>query len=317
MPFIKYPSIENHYQQKNIDYWLEKYPRLKTETYIAEEKIHGCNIQTIFTPGKNMLVATRNHVLDPDERFFDIWKTLFRYTLPLRELKRWGHINDNYLNVYWEMFGDGIQKGVLYFRMHMIRALGIMINGILQPPSIMQDIFFELGLSYLMAPTFTIVSGLERALDLDPRTPSIVNPQPGNIMEGIVIKPFETSYIDEATGSVFMIKKKNEEFLEKSKQPKPKTINKEVEALNNTFKEYITANRLQNIFSKYGEIESQKQISEYIKYMLDDAKADFFKDLDESEYGTFKDMMQKLNKKDARAVFNVGSSIAKMLKEYL
>ena len=42
--FKKFPSIENHYQQKNIDYWLRLYPELKDEDYVITEKLDGANL---------------------------------------------------------------------------------------------------------------------------------------------------------------------------------------------------------------------------------------------------------------------------------
>ena len=40
--FKKYHSIDNYYQKKNLDYWLERCPELATCEYVLQEKIHGC-----------------------------------------------------------------------------------------------------------------------------------------------------------------------------------------------------------------------------------------------------------------------------------
>ena len=72
---------------------------------------------------------------------------------------------------------------------------------------------------------------------------------------------------------------------------------------------YITENRLQNLFSKMGEIERPNQIGDYIRAMLQDAKEDFLKD--------FGDDFSALSAKDHKAVFNAGRKIAHMLKERL
>jgi len=40
--FRKYFSIEGSWRNKEIQWWLEKYPQLANETYVLQEKIHGC-----------------------------------------------------------------------------------------------------------------------------------------------------------------------------------------------------------------------------------------------------------------------------------
>ena len=43
----------------------------------------------------------------------------------------------------------------------------------------------------------------------------------------------------------------------------------------NIWSGYINENRLADLFSKYGEIQSNAEIGKYIKLMLEDAKEDF------------------------------------------
>jgi hypothetical protein len=132
----------------------------------------------------------------------------------------------------------------------------------------------------------------------------------GNIMEGAVIKPYFKVYID-GNGTPFMLKKKNQKFLEKASAKKErKPLSTKVAILNANFKAFITETRLQNIFSKWGEISAPNEIGDYIKYMLADAKEDWAKEHD-------KHVLADLDKKEIKQVFNVGSTIANMLKKYL
>lgn len=106
-----------------------------------------------------------------------------------------------------------------------------------------------------------------------------------------------------------MLKKKNEEFLERQKSKRPKVVDDEVTRFNALFREYITLSRLQGIFSKYGEIQEPAQIGQFIRWMLEDALEDFLKD-----YG---DEFGALDKKQQKQVRNVGGLVANMLKGYL
>lgn len=83
----------------------------------------------------------------------------------------------------------------------------------------------------------------------------------------------------------------------------------EVARWNAEFASYITENRLQSVFSKEGEIEKPKQIGQYIKWILFDAKEDFLKDWGEK--------IKLLDINQQKQIFNIGSKIANMLKNYL
>ena len=77
-----------------------------------------------------------------------------------------------------------------------------------------------------------------------------------------------------------------------------------IDPLNAAFREYINEQRMDNVFSKEGPIADKSQIGKYIGLILVDAIEDFTKDYPEAE---------TLDKKQRKAVFNVGSAVAKML----
>ena len=51
MPFKKWTSIENHYQNKNIDRFMDHFGgELNKELFVITEKIDGSNFSITFTP---------------------------------------------------------------------------------------------------------------------------------------------------------------------------------------------------------------------------------------------------------------------------
>lgn len=78
MEFKKYPSIENHYRNKHIEKWLSKFPSLKDEEFIIQEKIHGSNFQIIIT-NDDVSFASRNNILEDNAKFYDYQNVMRKY----------------------------------------------------------------------------------------------------------------------------------------------------------------------------------------------------------------------------------------------
>ncbi len=311
MPFIKYPSIENHYYKENIEFKKKEFPGLAEEHFLIHEKIHGSNLQIILDVGKEMEVASRNRILAKAETFFDVWNTLKDYMAPIELLQEWGEENNKDLNLFCEIYGKGVFTEVMYHEFKEISLFDIFIDGELLAPAEVVKLLTDLRISAFYAPVVAVVRQLHMALDIKADTITKIAPyKKGNTMEGVVIKPYFRTYID-GNGSPFMLKKKNQKFLEKQgeKKEKPKLPIK-VSILNANFKAFITEARLQNIFSNYGKIGAPNEMGDYIKWMLEDAKKDFFKEHDER-------VLDDLDQREKRAVFNVGSEIANMLKKHL
>ena len=135
-----------------------------------------------------------------------------------------------------------------------------------------------------------------------------------NGSEGVVIQPY-SKVLRMYNGERLILKKKSKAFEDKEDKPKEhKAEPKEKDIiydLNKVFRTYITKNRVLDTFAKHGQIQEPKQIGEYINLVLDDAKADFFKDHD------VKSLVPDLDKKREKDLFNVGSMIVNILKEYL
>jgi len=317
MEFKKYISLENHYQQKYIDIFLEIYPELKNETYIIQEKIHGANIQLDFDSKGNFKYGKRTSFVEVDQKFYNIHNVIKDYDLFIQVMKDHAVREGCELRIYGELYGSKVQKGVDYgIEGQKLLFFDASVNGLYLTPREFISLMTDYGFKDYVVPTVEIAGSLQEALDCNTEFSSLVNPIPDNICEGVVIKPYNKQYFS-PVGSIFYIKKKNEKFKEinkpkdKNQMPKKPLTEYEQKALklNKIFKGYITKNRIEGIFSKYGEIEEPKQISEYIKYVLEDAKEDFLKD-HEIDFEVF-------NKKEEKMIFNVGSMIPLMLKEYL
>ena len=306
---LKYPSIENSYRSKHIQYWLERHPELINEEYIIQEKIHGANIQFIFDlVVGDLQIASRNRVLSSGESFFDVWNVIKDYEKVTEAMWNMSERAEVSIRLYGEIFGPGIGKGVQYFDKKQIRFFDMRVDNKMIEPVLMNEKFHEYYIEDYLVPLVAKVKTLQAALDIDTVFSSMITPEsiPDNICEGVVIKPFNHVYTSEQ-GSIFYLKKKNDSFKEKADAKKP-PLPDNIISLNLVFRSYINEQRVQSVFSKHGEIERPQQIGEYIQLVLSDAKEDFIKDNDEIE---------QLEKKEQKSVYNVGSTIVNILKGYL
>ncbi|MFW6046550.1 MAG: RNA ligase family protein [Candidatus Woesearchaeota archaeon] len=311
--FKKYPSIENHYRQKFVDGFLSLYPELKNQWYIITEKRDGSNICLIFRPHKEDVeniqidykVASRNRILGDDENFYGVRDVLPKYSELIKCLQILANDSNVYINAYFELFGSGIQNRInygkeKYIELFDLRVLNDDSDFFMSPDFIHNDDV----LSKYTVPVLGTVRGIDDALNFKPE-----GFDEGKI-EGMVIKPYYDVYTNKV-GKIFYIKKKSPEFSEKEnkekKKEKPK-FDKDVEELHRIFGQYITRNRVLSIFSKHGEIQDPKQIGEYIKLVLEDAKEDFFKD----GY-----VISERDSKEIKHVYNHSKKIVPILQEYL
>lgn len=311
MTFRKWPRVENSYRQEFIGRFLREFPELEDESFVVTEKLHGSSVQVFFSPNEPWKVGKRTAFLAEGEKFFGIHEVLPEYELIFHRIRG---IVDHYggdfsLRLFGELCGPGIQKGVNYGDKKKLFFFGYMFNDFLQPWVALVSFSLKCGFHNYLVPQVDLVKGLDKAIAYDTEFPSRLNPIEGNICEGIVIQPFRSVYTN-AGGKRFLLKKKNEKFMEKAKEKKPPSPgDPEVQRLNAEFRLYITDNRLQGIFSKHGEIEEPQQIGEYIRLMLNDAKEDFLQ-----EHG---DAFNALDKGEQGKVTNVGRVVADMLKGYL
>lgn len=306
---IKYPSIENHYRKRFIEETLALYPELEHEKYEISEKLHGSNTQLIFTPHQPMQVASRNKILTREYKHFGIWEILDNITSFTQRMQEEVNKRSHKTFLYGEIFGPGINKGVKYLSRRTIRFFDIADEHGIRPPCTLSSTLFLMGFIHLRVPVLDIMEGLQNALEFDCNMPSRINPEEGNIMEGIVIKPL-TRVFRNRFGSIFYLKKKNEVFKERQKKRKAKVHNSPlVNDLHSLFVSYLTDQRLQCIFSKEGPIEGPKDIGKYISMVVADATRNFMKD-----HG---DKTEGLSKQDLKVILLGGKYVKPLLDNYL
>ena len=306
--FKHWVEIENSYREQFITEFVDRYPELKHETFVITEKIHGSNMQWYFRPNEAMMVGSRNNFLSTTGSFqgVQIADLIEAQRDLLASVQALADRAGTTVRLFGELFGRGIQKGVEYGPEKRVLYFGMMLNDVLMP---FAELVRTIPAAYLV-PIVGIVAGLETALGFDTRFGSLIMGIPDNICEGVVIQPYTRVYLD-AYGKPFILKKKNPEFEEKKqaqKQPRA-SEDSEVERLKAEFLSYITENRMESVFSKYGRITSPSQIGDYIRLLLDDAREEFLKD--------FGSDFAALSKTQQKSVCNVGNTIVNMLKSYL
>jgi len=306
--FRRYTSIQQHYYQKQIDWWIRHNPELRDCPYSIQEKLHGANIQLYFVDGV-MHVGKRTCLIEPGEKFFDIWTALAKIKDVTDAIARLSKGVEPII-LYGELFGGKIGKGVDYGPEQQIRFFDLKRWDEMQSPVDLICFAKEAlpdGLTIPLVPLLHVVNGIEEVLAYDENFLTVINRVEGNWAEGFVAKPLGQVFSSQEV--VFMIKKKNEKFAERTKAKKVVAPNSDVGKLHEVMKSLATENRMQSLFSKMGEIETPDQIGEYLAAFVADCKEEMRK-----EHGELFDSMDKGQQKN---VCKVGHIAVVMLRRYL
>lgn len=296
MEFKKYSSIENHYQQKFIGSFVNQFgTEALNQPFAVSEKLDGANIQLVFQPNQEFKVGKRTSYLTREDSFFDIWNTLDKYIMIWQRFQDFVDKEQRSLTVYGEIYGIGINGRINYGNEKFIKIFDLLMDDEYLSQVEMID-FLHRNFMETMLPTYFIKNSLAEALETE---------IPDNC-EGWVIQPLN-KLIRMGSGARFILKKKAEKFDDTVSDKVREKRNAGENVFNLKFREYINENRLKDLFSKHGEIQRPQQIPDYIKLMMEDAKADFLKDHDISAY----------EPKEQKEIFNVGSMIVLILKKYL
>jgi hypothetical protein len=304
MEFKKFTSIENTYRTK----FIHKFNIEPDVMFIASEKLDGANIQLVFTPNEEMKVGKRTAFLNKGEPFFDIWNTLAKYQKELDILQQYANDLDKSVRVYGELYGPGINNRVDYGPEKKIALFDMYIEDTLLTQNQLGFNFVHLGLSDLR-PMVVGIDSLGTLLNYD-----VENMEHRKGAEGIVIQPFGTHIFNHHDERLILKKKSmafedtRQDAIDKGAgraEPKERDI---VFDLNLKFRQYITENRVLDIYAKYGKISEPSQIGQYIGYVLGDAKTDFLKD---------NTIPEDLDKNKTKELWNVGGLIVGLLKKEL
>ncbi len=224
-------------------------------------------------------------MLEPDEDFFGLRDVVLdgHHDLLMNRFIQLAREENASCQLYGELFGPGINKGVFYGKQRDFRLFDLRRDGFMLAHREFEAVMGP-DLKHYIVPSLGIFHGLQAALNVQIEdVNSLLTPEEHketNVLEGVVIKPCNRSLLS-PIGYTFMLKKKNEKYQEivkKPKNPKPSNEHPVVAELNQRFSRYITDQRLQNVFSKEGVISGKKEIARYIQLLLEDAKEEFFKD---------------------------------------
>jgi Rnl2 family RNA ligase len=332
----KYNSIENSYREQFIEkIRLSGYENIK---YVITEKIHGSNTQLKFD-GKDFAIGARTHYLEPGEKHYNAAEILEPFKPKLENL--FYHLKESINEIeevilFGEIFGGSyphkdvpkdnhackVQKGVFYSPSNQFMAFDIMYKLAGEQHSYLSYEQFKDACDNFdipRVPLMTIANSLTEALEFTNDKTSVVYqyynlPEiENNIMEGVVIKPYNTDiFIGQHR---LILKNKNEKFAEVTKEPKPPIENEltdEHKVILEEMSKYVTENRVRNVISKEGEI-TIKDIGKIIDLTNRDVIQDYNKDtgkLNTLDKADEKKITKLLNGVVAKAVKNI------MLKEY-
>jgi len=307
--FRRYTKIQQHYYQKEIDWWIRRNPELEHCIFLIQEKLHGANIQLYFVDGV-MYVGKRSRLIEPGDKFFDIWNALDRIKDFTDRVARFSK-GAAPIILYGELFGKGIGKGVDYGPVQRIRFFDLKRGDEMQSPMALGAFFLnELKLEApkeLIVPALGTVAGIDAVRAYNQNFLTKINPVEGNWAEGFVAKPLEKVFASQEV--VFMIKKKNEKFDERTKAKKVVAPNSDVGKLHEVMKSLATENRIQLLFSKMGEIEKPDQIGQYLAAFVADCKEEMLQEHSE--------LFDSLDKAQQKNVCKVGHLAVVMLRRYL
>lgn len=287
--FIKFPSLENTYRQKEID--KIEMMGIKGE-WIVTEKVHGANFSFWVTKDDegnvNIRCAKRTGWIEESEKFFNYKAVLDKYKDNLVNLRK--SILSDYV-LYGELFGGNIQSGMCYSEEQDFIAFDMCFlneDGTKYPIEKKAVMTLEPDYNIPVVPLIGVYDTLQEALEVNESFDSLLMRDEFNgddkhkEAEGIVIEPNTPTF--EPNGSRIYLKKKTKRFLEKSGKPTIK--HKQVSNLSPVVKEvlerstpYICENRFNAVVSKIGEV-TIKDIGKVMGLMTQDIIVDIEKDLD-------------------------------------
>lgn len=302
MYFKRWISIENHYRDKFINmFFLQHYDDLIRETFVVTEKVDGANFSIIVKKNGEVFFAKRSGIIGTGDNFYSYQEAMEDQNV--QDLIKFAQefCIDKQVNLQFigELFGQGVQKRIQYgdhkqWRMFGIYAVLEEDKRVLSRFDVlaMHDyIKNSLGATIIKVTvptleTFTISSQndfVDKINALDIRRDSLYTPDgydKPNLMEGVVVRPFHHDYFS-PVGEMFIIKKKNPEYLDNPKTKEKKEavhVSEEITNILHALQDYVNENRSQDLFSKFGEIERPSEIGKYIGLYYEDIINDYEKD---------------------------------------
>lgn len=270
MKFKKYNSITNHYDEK----FIEKIKRedMDKGNWTVSEKLHGANL-SIWYDGKRMRFAKRTSFLDDDESFYGLQNIKNELEEKVKLLRKQWYPHKEVV-VYGEIIGGSyphkdvpknpnakkVQAGIWYSPDNLFYTYDLVVDGQYKDFGKAMPALKKSGFSIVPFIKFGVSfeDALATNISFDTKVPIELGlPQiKDNLCEGVVIRPEKTCFLKSRERVV--LKKKNKKFLERAQKKKrklsKKTLTKEEQVILDTWNQYITQQRYDNVVSKLGEV---------------------------------------------------------------
>ena len=304
--FFKYPSLVNHYAIGRENRIVQRMDELWTAT----EKIHGANASYIIDKEGNESFAKRTSLINSDDKQFSQLPNCVSNSIKNSAKDILEDANADYIIVYGEYFGSGIQKmdyDIVKSGEKTFKVFDVLIHkhgDSKDKFTVLSNGMFKYFNQYDLVPIVSISKTLREYLNDEMDDDSLL----GGYKEGLVYKPSVPYEIDE-THRYVGVKRKTEKYLEKekvsTKTPKSKPNFSIVELnIQKELGKYITTNRLNNILS-HGEFDL---IPQNIGKIMLSFKEDVIKEFtDENEVSPDVPLM--------KLIAGYSSDIAKIIKD--
>lgn len=298
MDFIKYASIENHYNGKFIDF-VRMSMDVNSVDWIVTEKIHGANY-SLWSDGTTVRPAKRTSFIGIDENFYNSPSVFAKYEHAVLSLAK----DIGPCAVYGELFGGNypgikldqnvkqVQKEVKYCPHIDFAAFDIWAidKAEFLPWSDVERLCVKhnIPLVPVIGVFKTLTEALQQPNEFITKVParySLADIE-GNIAEGLVISPSVPHYLH--SGSRVIIKSKNDRFKESAKQEKgvikPSMLNDDTTNVISIIRNNLTDNRMNAVVSKYGPDEQfVVLLNELVQDAVQDGCVEAFNTLSEEE----------------------------------
>ncbi len=312
--FQKYPSIDNTYRTKAINYIRQH--ECFTDEWVVLLKVHGenfsfyCDGDTVLTGRKLSFTEDGDGFAGHKEVVERLNDNILKATSWLqrmagaKEVRFFGELfggSYNHPDIKRENHASRIQKGVYYCPQNEFYLVDIMVDGEFLSHSAVEMIGEDFDIMYakpLLRGTFDECLAHSNLFP-DPLHKEFGLPEiEGNVCEGIVIKPVSTAYF--GNGKRIILKNKNDKFKEnngekKNKVPQVVKWSPEGLRLHTLLSTYISLNRLTNVMS-HGHSIKQKEFGKLMGLLSKDVWDDFYIDYGD-EYDYLEENEQKKIKK--------------------
>jgi len=273
MEFHKWPKIESleNERMRNSRAYQKA---LKTQWWTVTEKIDGTNIAVNITRDGYEL-SSRNQMLGKGTTFYGI-QTAVHQLEPLVEIfQKAMEPGIVQFSLQGEFFGTKVMSRIDYRIPQAFRFFGAYSiheeRGYERWPFCLVEYSINsAGYSFMLVPVIGHFRFFEEAVAVSEERASFFNPDAK--AEGIVIQSSEVPL--EPYGLIF--KKKRADFAEcRLRKVHEDAENGELAELNAEFKNYLTINRMVNLFTKMGPPAGRQDAGRYIGEFLADAFGDF------------------------------------------